>query len=250
MGQLSNKPALVNYRDLDLPDPSQYMKWDNALYNQARTGINTGLQQIQGRANTAYDQATAELQNYRNPFQAGPQQANPNYNDALLAMAAANNATGQLNQTVGEGAQADRAFGNVYALMAANDQARQAGNLRGIAGDRRTTEQNLGIEGNNLNLGVNMAEARGKTSFDQALQKAMFDTASQEAMGNYARRNEVESANAGTLNSWQQNILNQLLGLVSSKAPGTQLPGDMSWLNIVAPGINLMGGSGPVPAGV
>lgn len=247
MAQLQNKPAMISYRDLDLPDPSQYMKWDPTLFNTTRQGLTSGLAGIQQRADTEYDRALGELNRYVNPYAAGPTQANSDYAARFGAMAQANDAMGQMQQTVGEGAQADRAFGNVFALMSANDQARQAANLRALEGDRRTTAQNLGLEGNLLNLGVNMAEARGKTSFDQALQRAMFDTASQEAMQNYTRRNEVEAGNVGTLNAWQQNVLNQILGLVGSKAAGTKLPGDMSWLSVIAPGINLQGGSYPIP---
>lgn len=248
MAQLQNKPGEVGYRPLDLPDPSQYMHWDPSQYGVARQGVTSGLAGVQERANTAYDQAQGELQRYQNPFAAGVQTTNPAMDDAMRRMAEQQGAMPALNAVEGQGVQADKAFGNMLALLSGNDQARQAANLRALAGDRRTTEQNLGLEGNMLNLGVNMAEARGKTAFDQALQQAMYGAAGQEATSNWSRQNDVEATNVAARNAWLQNTLQQLLGLVGQKAPGTALPGDMSWLSAIAPGINIQSGSYPIPA--
>jgi hypothetical protein len=228
LGQIgAGKPQALNYNPLDLPDPRQYFgNFDSSGYDQARQGITTGLQGVQERANTSYDNALAELQRYQNPYGVGPQQQNPNYLEQFGAMARANDAGGQMNQTVGEGAQADRAFGNVYALMNANDAARQAGNIRANQADRRTTEQNLGIEGNMLNLGVNMAQAKGKSAWEQMLSQLGFDTASQEAATNWQRQNTVGDTNVANRNAWNSGLMQTLLSIIGSKAPGTTLPAD------------------------
>jgi hypothetical protein len=247
MAQLQNKPQGVSYRPLDLPDPSQYMKWDPSQYGVARQGVATGIEGIRGRGNEAFNTAVGELNRYQNPFGAGAQTQNPAMSEAMRRMAEQQGAMPALNATEGEGVQADRAFGNMLALLGGNDAARQAANLRATEADRRMMEQNLGIEGNMLNLGVNMAEAKGKTAFDQALQAAMLGAANQEATGNWGRRNEVEATNAATWNDWMQNTLQQILGLAGQRAPGTALPGDMSWLNFMAPGMNIQAGSQPIP---
>jgi hypothetical protein len=138
----------------------------------------------------------------------------------------------QVGQTNNEGVQADRAMANSLAMLAGTDQARMAGNYRALAGDRQTFDQNMGIEGNNLNLGVNMAEAKGKGAFDQRLQDAMFQTAGTEAMQNWTRRNTVGDTNVGTNNQWNQDTLNAFMQLVGGVAPGVNLPaaGTVPWM--------------------
>jgi hypothetical protein len=228
LGQMQRgKPQDLTQTMLDLPDPAQYYgNFQTGQYDTARQGITSGLQGVGQRATTAYDAAQQAMQSYINPYAGGMQQTNPNLYDSMQNMAQANGAMGQLHQSVGEGAQADRAFGNVQALMAANDQARQAANLRAIAGDRATTEQNLGIEGNMLNLGVNMAQARGQSAWDQMVRQAQLDAANTETTSNWQRGNTVGDTNVGNRNQWNQGIMQTLLQLAGAKAPGTTLAGD------------------------
>ena len=226
------KPQALTAENLDLADPSQYMKWDPSQYNVARQGVTSGIEGIRTRGNTAFDQAQGELSRYANPFEGGLQTRNPDLQAAMQRMMQANNvAPGQVGATNEEGVQADRAMANTLALLAGTDQARSASNLRALAGDRTTFDQNLGLEGNMLNLGVNMSEARGKTAFDQALQQAMMEAANQEAMQNWTRRNQVADTNVGAQNQWNQDILNTYLQLVGGTAPGTTLPaaGTVPW---------------------
>lgn len=226
------RPKDIAYEAIDLPDPGQYMSWDNALYGQARQGVAQGIEGIRGRGNTAFDQAAGELNRYQNPYEGGLQTRNPDLQMAMQRMMQANNVNpGQVGQTQYENINADRAMANQLAMLAATDQSRQAGNLRALEGDRRTMEQNLGLEGNMLNLGVNMAEAKGKSAFDQALQAARLNAANQEAQTNWQRRNQVGDTNVGAGNAWMQNALNAWLGLIGQKAPGVTLPanGTLPW---------------------
>jgi hypothetical protein len=223
------RPQQLTQNMLDLPDPAQYYgAFNTQPYDVARQGITTGLQGVQDRATTAYDAAQGELGRYVNPYGAGMQQTNPDLYASMAAMANANGAGGQLNQSVGEGAQADRAFGNVQALLGANDQARQAANLRALQGDRTTTQQNLGIEGNMLNLGVNMSQAKGQSAWDQMIKQAGLDAANTEASQNWQRGNTVGDTNVTNRNAWNQGLLATLLQIVGAKAPGTTLPTDWS----------------------
>jgi hypothetical protein len=227
------KPRDIAYEALDLPDPSQYMKWDNSLYNTARQGVQTGIEGIRGRGNTAFDAAQAELQNYRNPFEGGLQTNNPDLQMAMQRMMEANRVNpSQVGQTQYENINADRAMANQLAMLAGTDQARMAGNLRGLQGDRTTFDQNLGLEGNMLNLGVNMAEAKGKGAFDQRLQDAMLQEQQQEAMQNWQRQNTVTDTNVGNWNDWSQAAIKQYMELIGA-APGVNLPavGTMPWGN-------------------
>jgi peptidoglycan hydrolase-like protein with peptidoglycan-binding domain len=219
------KPKQLAQTQLDLPDPSQYYKWDNSLYNQAREGVTSGIQGIRDRGNTAFDRAGVELAQYQNPYNGGLQTQNPDLQSAMQRMMSANGVNpGQVAQTNNEGIQADQAMRNTLAILAGTDQARQAANQRALAGDRTTFDQNLGLEGNMLNLGVNMSEAKGKNAFDQMLQGLMFDTAGQEATQNWQRGNTVSDTNIGNANTWNSGLMQTLLAMVGAKAPGTTLP--------------------------
>ena len=227
-GQLGQgKPQGLAYNALDLPDPRKYFgQFDASLYDQARQGIGTGLDAMRARGNTAFDNALAEAGRYTNPYGQGMQTVNPDHMAAMQRMATANDAMGQLQQTVGEGAQADRAFGNVFALMAANDEARQAANLRAINADRQMMDTNLGLEGNMLNLGVNMSQAKAKSAWDQMLAELGLSTDTQEMLANWQRQNTVGDTNVANRNTYNQGLMQTLLSIVGARAPGTTLPTD------------------------
>ena len=225
-GQLGRgKPQDLAFNALDLPDPRTfYGDFDTSLYDQAGQGVTAGIEAMRGRGNQAFDFALGELGRYQDPYAAGPQQQNPYLYNSMQAMANANGSMGALHGAVGEGAQADRAMGNAYALMSANDRSRNEANQRAIEGDRRTMESNLGLEGNLLGLGVNMAKAKGKSAWEQMLAGLGFETASQEAAQNWQRQNTVGDTNVGNRNAWNQNMINTLLQIVGSKAPSAVLP--------------------------
>jgi Predicted membrane protein len=227
-----SRPQDLAYNPLDLPDPSQTMKWDPTQYGVARQGVASGIEGIRNRGNTAFDQAQGELSRYQNPFEGGLRTNNPDLQNAMQRMMQANGVNpGQVATTNAEGVQADQAMRNSLAMLAGTDQARMAGNMRALQGDRTTFDQNLGLEANNLNLGVNMAEARGKTAFDQRLQDAMMEAANQEAMQNWQRQNAVGDTNVNQQNQWNADILKTYLQLVGGTAPGVTLPaaGTVPW---------------------
>lgn len=219
------RPQDLGFNPLDLPDPAQFLgQFDTAAYNTARQGIGTGIEAIRGRGNQAFDTAVGELNRYQNPYAGGLQTQNPDQYAAMERMARANNATGALGQVAGEGVQADRAFANAMALLAGNDQSRQAANLRATEADRRMMDTNLGLEGNMLNLGVNMAQAKGQTAWDQMLRQAQLEAANQESAQNWTRGNTVGDTNVANRNAWNQSILQTLMQLVGAKAPDVTLP--------------------------
>ena len=219
------RPQGLQQTMLDLPDPSQYLgAFNTQPYDVAAQGVTSGIEAMRQRAGTAYDQALGGLNTYQNPYRAGLQNVNPDLNNRLAAMAQANNAQGTLDEVNQYGVQADNAMGNTLALLAANDQARQAANLRALQGDRTTTEQNLGLEGNMLNLGVNMAKAKGSSAWDQMVRQAQLEAAQTEAAQNWQRGNAVADTNVNTQNQWMQSVLQNLLSLVPNKAAGATLP--------------------------
>ena len=225
MGQ--GRPQQLTQTMLDLPDPSQYLGAFNAApYDVARQGIQQGIEGIRGRGNQAFNTAQTELNQYRNPYGTGLQAINPDQYAAMERMAQANNATGALADVSNQGLQANQAFGNVQALLAANDQARQAANLRALGADRQMMETNLGLEGNMLNLGVNMGQARGQTAWDQMVRQAQLEAANQEAAQNWQRGNTVGDTNVANRNAWNQGLMQTLLSIIGARAPGTTLPTD------------------------
>jgi len=219
------RPKDINYQAIDLPEPT----WDNALYEQARGGVTSGINDIRTRGNTAIDNAIAQVNRYQNPYAGGLQTRTPDLQSQMSAMMAANRVgtPGQVTQTDQEGATADRGLAATLAMLAATDERRKEGNLMGLEGDRRVMDQNLGIEGNMLGLGVNMAEQRGKTAWQQQVDQIR----QQEAMQNWQRQNTVGDTNVGANNAWMQNALNSWLGLIGQKAPGVTLPtnGTLPW---------------------
>lgn len=227
-GQIpSQRPQDLSYNPLDLPDARQfYGNFDTSQYDVAGQGVTQGIEAMRQRGNQAFDAAQTELNQYQNPYGTGLQASNPDQYAAMQRMAEANGATGALADISNQGVQADRAFGNVQALMAGNDQARQAANLRGLQGDRQTMETNLGLEGNMLGLGVNMAKAKGQSQWEQMVRQAQYDAANQEAANNWQRQNTVGDTNVGNRNAWNSGLMQTLLQMVGAKAPGTTLPGN------------------------
>lgn len=227
-GQIpSQRPQDLAYNPLDLPDARQfYGNFDTSQYDIAGQGVNQGIEAMRQRGNQAFDFAQGELGRYQNPYAAGPQQANPDLANKFGAMAQANDSMGAMQGAVGEGVQADQAMRNAYALMAGNDQSRQAANLRALQGDRQTMDTNLGLEGTMLGLGVNMAKAKGQSQWEQMIRQAQYDAANTEASQNWQRGNTVGDTNVGNRNAWNSGLMQTLLSIVGAKAPGTTLPGN------------------------
>ena len=218
------RPQDLTQTQLDLPDPAQYLgQFNTAGYDTARQGIGAGIEGIRNRGNQAFDTAVGELNQYRNPYAGGLQTQNPDQYAAMERMARANNATGALGQVAGEGVQADRAMANTLAMLAGSDQARQAANLRATEADRRMMDTNLGLEGNLLNLGVNMAQAKGQNAWDQMLRQAQLEAANQETAQNWTRGNTVGDTNVANRNAWNQNILQTLMQMIGA-GPGLTMP--------------------------
>jgi len=219
-------PKEVAFEAIDIPEPV----WNNALYNQARSGVETGIQGMRDRGNTAIDQARSMITSqYQNPFENGLNTRNPDLQQAMQRMASANAVQpGSFGATDQEATQRDRGMADTLAMLAGVDQRRQAGNLMGLEGDRRTMDQNLGLEGNLLGLGVNMAETKGKNAYDERVDAIR----QQEAMQNWQRKNQVSDTNVGNWNNWSQAAIKAYMELVGA-APGVNLPapGTMPWGN-------------------
>jgi len=219
-----SKPQDVAYNPVDLAEPT----WDPSQYGVARQGVTSGIQGIRDRGMAAFGRARTELGQYQNPFEGGLRTNNPDLQNAMQRMMAANGVNpGQVGATNAEGVQADQAMRNSLAMLAGVSQNQAAGNLRALGGDEQTFDQTLGLEGNNLNLGINMAEARGKTAWQDKVDAIR----QQEAMANWQRQNAVGDTNAQQQNAWNADILKTYLQLVGGTAPGVTLPanGSLPW---------------------
>lgn len=223
-GQIgAGRPQDIQFNPIDLPELNPF---DTSQYDTARAGVTSGIDAMRTRGNQALDQALGEINQFKNPFAGGMQTTNPDLAAQMAAMARANNATTALQGVTGEGIQADRAFGNAQALMAGAEQSRNAANKRAIGGDRRTMETNLGLEGNMLGLGVNMAQAKARGAYDERAEALR----QQEAMLNWQRNNQVGDTNASNRNAWNSGLMQTLMSIISARAPGTTLPTDWaSW---------------------
>jgi hypothetical protein len=236
----ATRPGTLTAKPLDLPEYQQYAPrpWDTTQYDTARQGVTSGIADARNIGNTAFDRQLAEYQAMRNPYTQGPQTSNPGVDPRLLASMQAWNGAGsydaaQVNQ---EGVQADKAMQSVYNLLASGQDQYQQGLIRSTAGDRMQLDQRLGGEERMLNLGINMAQARAKAEYDKEVWTLGKEAADRnyearmaEATANWTRSNTVDDTNVATANTWNQNVLNTILSMISSG--GTGIPASGNYLS-------------------
>jgi len=132
--------------------------------------------------------------------------------------------------------QADQAFGNVLALLSGAAQNNQASSLRALGGDQRRFTESLQNQGRNMNLGVNMAQARAqeqynkdKWQYGEEVARLNYNTAMQEAQYNNQGRNQVGQSNnqgqnqtgqgnAQMTNEFNQGNIRSLIELIAGGA--------------------------------
>ncbi len=207
--------------------PEQYegtgfYDFNGGQYDRMRRGIQEGLAADLAAGNTAYGEARGELQRYQNPFAGRQYSQNPGMSQAMQRMMAANNVQADPTETA-RGAQADRAFGNVLALLAGNADQRQAGELRALGGDQRRFGESLNSEGRGMNLAVDMAMSRAREQYQkdkwlygEQIAQQNWQANTQAAMYNNQGANTTGQANVQAKNDVTGGNMQMILDLIAS----------------------------------
>lgn len=197
----------------------KFYAFNNQPYQQARQGLRTAVRDDRASANTAYDEALAEMANIRgtNPFANATYATDPGVSAAMQRMMAAQGGAGEQAAVgqAGEAAQADRAFANVLALLGANQEAFNQGTARSIEGDRRRFNESLDSEQRMLNQQISLARSQALAEY----QKEKWAYGESIARSNYENRMSTINQNITNMNAYRQGVAQSLSGVIGS-APG------------------------------
>ena len=240
------RPGQSAASTIDLPD---YQAPQRAAFNGQM------YDQLGGQWESAYQQDAAtqakagqDLINFLNATQTNP------YTNGNNTYAQAGQAPGQsigqlqqllqsqgvdpsiLAQAYGERVGADQAFGNMWRSNAAATDTRNQGNLARANTDIANWAQGLNADrrAGTAQIGLARGQAQNRydeQSYDYARQDAQLQQqiAMQEALANWERANQVSDTNSVNSNSYRNSVLEALLGLVPSLAPGAALPDISQW---------------------
>ncbi len=243
--QLMNaaRPGALTATNLDLPDYAgmALRPFDPTMFNQARTAWQQGVEQDTGTANQATANMLAFLNsNYTNAFN------NPNarYATAGQAPGMDQQAMARLLQgqgvnpnvaapTQGEGVQADQAFGNVWRILAANEDLAQRNRLANAQQYGNQALAGITAAGRAGNLGIDLGQGQAQQAWQQRADERAYQDyqlqqqlLQQEALQSWQRANQIQDTNAANTNSYNNSVLQSLLGLLPSMSanPGLVYP--------------------------
>jgi len=225
------RPGALSANTLDLPDYQgmALRAFDPTMWNQARTALGEGYNQDIGTAQGATQNMLNFLNtNYTNAFNnpnatyATAGQAPGMDQAAMQRMMQAQGVNPALASQQMEGAAgADQAFGNLWRVLAGNEDLMQRNRQANAqqygtqATDAITAAKRAGDLG--LNLGQGQAQSAWQTAADQrAYQDYQMQQqiAQQEAQANWERANQIQDVNSQNTNSYNNSVLSSLLGLL------------------------------------
>lgn len=214
------KPGTWNNINLPEYNAPEFYKWDNSAYTGATGSVNEGIAAGLASGSKDFDVAGAQLAQYQNPF-GDVRTTNPG-NEAMDRMLRSQGVgTGAADQTAQEGQYLDAGFGFTQNLLAGAADQRQAGNLRGLAGDRRHFRETLEGEQRAMNAQIQAAEAKAKTQYDKDLfmygkaeADKNFEINMAEATANAQGKQGMQDSNLASTNQWNQGLFSMLAGLL------------------------------------
>ena len=212
------KPKDVVAGTLDLPEFQG--KFDPTMYNQLTTQLGRAGQQSRGAATASYNDLDKYLtSNYKNAFAGGPPQATAPGMDqqAMARLMSSQGVDPSMNAANAEGAAAgNSAFANIWGLLGANEDTAQRNRLNRVATDRGTTNRAIDAAMLQGNTGIGLQRSQAQSQWQQQADAARNQIAQQEAMANWTRQNQVADTNAGNMNSYRNQQIQALLGLMPS----------------------------------
>ena len=223
----AGRPGAQAATNLDLPDFQG--QFDPSYFNTMRTGWNQALEQDRGTANQSTQNLINFLTtNYKNAFN------NPNATYATAGQAPGMDQQAMARMLQGQGvdpsimaaeagarAGADQAFGNQWRSMAANEDMAQGNRLNNAQIANQDVMNRINAIGLQGTTGLNLGEAQARSQYDQQMQERNWQTAQQEAMENWQRQNQVSDLNSQNTNSYNNQLIQAMLGLIPQAGTAT-----------------------------
>lgn len=212
--------------------PKYRGKFRGKQYDVLLNKFNRGVRQDTRTANRAYNQLGRNLrQDYRNAF------TNPNatYGTVGQAPGMGQKAMARMMQGQGidpsvAGAQlegagaADKAFGNLWNVLAANEDLAQRNRLQAVGQQRQTTNEALRAAALQGRTGIGMQRAGALDEYRAARDAAINQRLQQQALANWQQRNQVNATNFETDAEYRNNVISSLLGMIPGLAEGVTMP--------------------------
>lgn len=223
---------------LALPDYNapQMTPFDPSMYDNLRTQLGTAVASDKSAANTAYGDLTNYLNsNYTNAFN-GPTAQTGNApgqsQDAMRRMLEAQGQSGSLNQPArSDAGGADAAFGNLLAILGANQGQQQQNKLANVGQQQAQTNRGYDMAQLQGNTGIGLQQGAAKTAWQQAADQRAYDSyntnyanQANTATQNWQRGNTVSDTNVANANSYTNTELSALIALLP-QLRGLNLPG-------------------------
>lgn len=250
------RPGALTANNLDLPDYQgmAVRAFDPSFFNQARNAWTQGVQQDLGTA----DRATQDMldflgRNYTNA-----------YNNPLQGFATMSQAPGMdqaamrkllqgqgVNPNLASGAQnealqADQALRNVWAMLGVNEDRAQTNRLANAQQYGTQAREGITAAGRAGQLGIDLGQGQAQSAWQQRADERAYQDyqmqqqlLQQEAMQNWQRANTVQDTNATNTNSYNNAVLQAMLGLLPQLQTNPNLALPQGW----------QVGLGPLPGG-
>lgn len=220
------RPKEQTWTDVNLPEykPPQFYGFNDAQYTTMKNYIAERLGMARQQGAAAYGEARGQINATPMGFQSAPTTTDPGMSAAMQRMYAANGVPTSVNEaTMNEGVQADRAFGNLYAILGENARQGRASDLRALAGDERRMGEELATQEMNANLSVDMALARAreqyekeKWAFGEDVARTNWQTRQAEIMYNAQGRQQTANNNVDAWNAAQGGNVSTLIDMIAS----------------------------------
>jgi hypothetical protein len=201
---------------LDLPDYNA--TFDPTVYNELEAKLGTAVGQSRAAAGEAYGNLENYLNtNYRNAFaQGAPQGQAPGMDQASMARMLQSQGVGP--EAVAGNAQGaaagNAAFGNLWALLGANEDTAQRNRLNRVQTDRGTTSRALDAALLQGQTGIGLQRGQAQTAFNERAEQARNQIAQQEAMANWTAQNQAGQSYNQAGNEYRNAQLQALMGLL------------------------------------
>lgn len=222
-------PAPEAATNVDLPDYAgmAVRAFDPTQFNQTREAWGQGVQGDLATSNQATQDMLGFLnRNYSNAY------SNPNYATNGQAPGMDQQAMSRLlssqgvnpnvaSQTQQQGVQADQAFSNLWKTLGAGEDRMQTNRLANAQQYGNQANQSIQAAGRAGQLGIDQAQSGAQAQWQKAADDRSYQDyqmqqqlAQQEAMANWQRQNQVADTNNTTQNSYRNEQLQAILGLL------------------------------------
>lgn len=229
------QPGAEVANTLDLPDYKgySYAPFDASMYDTLLNQFNSAVGMDRSTATQAYQNLTNWLnQNQTNAFTNGNTTyatADPTQQQAMARMLQAQGvnagANPGYNAAVQGQAAGDAAFSNLWRVLAANEDTANRNRLGNVQQAGQDTQNALNVAALSGQTGIGLQRSQAQAAYNQAVQQMMREdwqqqqqVLQQEALANWQRANQVQDTNTTALNSYRNNELQSLLGLLPSLA--------------------------------